>query len=237
MFIRLTVLLLAATALLVIQRERVAVSLSYIKARLTPKATVEDRLRSYENVARQRLSPALQAKGFSYPLKSFTLLAIKDASVLQLFAHDDGGRAIHIKDYPVLAESGTLGPKLREGDGQIPEGIYKISFLNPNSLYHLSLRLNYPNEFDQKMAKQDGRTELGGDIMIHGRNVSIGCIAIGDPGIEEVFSLVARAGLPNVKVIIVPTDWRTKPFGKINNGPAWLPELYAQLRSELERLR
>jgi murein L,D-transpeptidase YafK len=237
-FIPLTLLLLVAAALLVTQRERLGLSVAYVKARLTPKATVEDRLRSYEHAARQRLGPVLQAKDFSYPLKGFALLAIKDASLLQLFAHDNNGRAIHIKDYPILAESGTLGPKLREGDGQIPEGIYKVNFLNANSLYHLSLRLNYPNEFDQQMARRDSRTQLGGDIMIHGKNVSIGCIAIGDPGIEEIFCLAARAGPQNVKVIIVPTDWRSKPIdSKASKGPVWLPELYATLKAELDQLR
>jgi murein L,D-transpeptidase YafK len=237
---RALVALVAAVAvvLAVAQRDRLAISIGYVKARLTPKATVEDRLRRYENGARERLAPALQAEGLSYPLKAFTLLAIKDASLLQLFAHDGEGRAVHIKDYPVLAESGTLGPKLREGDGQIPEGVYKVNFLNANSLYHLSLRLDYPNPFDRQMASRDGRTELGGDIMIHGKNVSIGCVAIGDPGIEEVFCLTARAGSENVKVVIVPTDWRTNTFDiKGLKGPAWLPELYTMLKSEIERLR
>ena len=202
-----------------------------------PKATVEDRLRVYETGAVKRLAPALQAKGFSYPLKTFTLLAIKDASVLQLFGHDPSGRAVHIKDYPVLAESGTLGPKLREGDKQIPEGIYRITFLNPNSLYHLSLRLDYPNEFDRKMAALDGRTKLGGDIMIHGRNVSIGCVAIGDAAIEEIFCLAARADLKNIRVLIVPTDWRVKPFKPATiSGPPWLPELYEALKTEIGML-
>jgi murein L,D-transpeptidase YafK len=64
--------------------------------------------------------------------------------------------------------SGGLGPKLGAGDRQGPERIYAIESLNPNSLFHLSMRLNYPNEFDQMRAKQDGRSDLGGDIMIHG---------------------------------------------------------------------
>src|SRR5688572_6209179 len=179
------------------------------------------------------LTPALKARGLSYPLTNFTLLVIKDASRLEL--HTQGGGKI--KDYAVLAESGTLGPKLREGDRQIPEGIYQVTFLNANSSYHLSLRLNYPNEFDQKMAKRDGRMQLGGDIMIHGKDVSIGCVAIGDPGIEEIFCLAARAGVQNVKVVIVPTDWRTKSFKpKSISGPPWLGELYAELKEELERL-
>jgi hypothetical protein len=88
------------------------------------------------------------------------------------------------------------------------------------------------------MAGRDGRTELGGDIMIHGKNVSIGCVAIGDPGIEEVFCLAARAGIENIKVVIVPTDWRTNAFDiKGLKGPAWLTELYTILKNEIERFR
>ncbi len=113
-----------------------------------------------------------------------------------------------------------------------------MNFLNPNSLYHLSLRLDYPNAFDRQMASRDGRTNLGGDIMIHGKNVSIGCVAIGDPGIEEIFCLAARAGIENVKVVIVPTDWRTNAFDiKGLKGPTWLPELYKILKVEIDRLR
>ena len=70
-------------------------------------------------------------------------------------------------EYPILAASGVLGPKLREGDKQVPEGIYGAEALNPNSKFHLSIRLNYPNTFDRRMAQSDGRTQLGGDIMIH----------------------------------------------------------------------
>jgi murein L,D-transpeptidase YafK len=228
------ILLLSAVGIVIARREALVSVLGEAKTRMGPKATVEDRLRSFEAKVIQRLSPALKARGLSYPLTNFTLLVIKDTSRLELHSPD----GVKIKDYPVLAESGTLGPKLREGDRQIPEGIYKVTFLNPNSSYHLSLRLNYPNEFDQKMAKRDGRTQLGGDIMIHGKELSIGCVAIGDPGIEEIFCLAARAGLQNTKVVIVPTDWRTKPFKpKSIPGPSWLPELYGILKEEVERLK
>lgn len=75
---------------------------------------------------------------------------------------------MHIKSYPILAASGSIGPKLRESDMQVPEGVYQIESLNPNSQFHLSLRVNYPNEFDREQARIDGRAQLGGDIMIHG---------------------------------------------------------------------
>ena len=70
--------------------------------------------------------------------------------------------------------------KLKEGDGQVPEGIYHIDSLNPNSMFHLSIRLDYPNSFDKQQGKIDGRKELGSDIMIHGNTCSSGCLAIGD---------------------------------------------------------
>lgn len=97
----------------------------------------------------------------------------------------------------MLAASGGPGPKLREGDLQVPEGVYRLTAFNPNSSYHLSLRVDYPNAEDRAaedraVARSDRRTSLGGDIFIHGKAVSIGCLAIGDPGIEEL--LRARRG-------------------------------------------
>ena len=75
-----------------------------------------------------------------------------------------------------------------EGDKQVPEGFYRIELLNPNSRYHLSLRVNYPNADDIERAREDRRDllNLGGDIMIHGGAESIGCIAIGNPAIEHL---------------------------------------------------
>ena len=112
------------------------------------------------------------------------------------------------RKYNMTGFSGRLGPKLCEGDRQIPEGIYGIEHLNPNSMFHLSLKVSYPNEFDRKQAIQDGRVNLGGDIMIHGGCATIGCIPIGDDAIEELFYFVAMIGKENTKVIIAPYDLR-----------------------------
>lgn len=110
--------------------------------------------------------------------------------------------------YPMTAFSGTLGPKLREGDGQIPEGIYGIEYLNPNSSYYLSLKVTYPNASDRARAKADGRVNLGGDIMIHGKAVTIGCVPVGDDAIEDIFYLASAVGIKNVSVVIAPYDMR-----------------------------
>ena len=112
------------------------------------------------------------------------------------------------RQYGMTGFSGRLGPKLGEGDRQIPEGLYGIEYLNPNSMFHLSLRVSYPNEFDRKLAREDGRTDLGGDIMIHGGHMTVGCIPIGDDAIEELFYLVSAVGRRNVRVVISPYDMR-----------------------------
>ena len=91
-----------------------------------------------------------------------------------------------LKMYPICYFSGTLGPKLKEGDHQAPEGFYKVykSSLNPNSKYHLSFNLGYPNEYD----KAYNRT--GSYLMVHGKCSSVGCYAMGDKNIEEIYKLV-----------------------------------------------
>lgn len=138
-----------------------------------------------------------------------------------------------LRAYPVLAASGTAGPKLREGDLQVPEGVYRLTAFNPNSSYHLSVRVDYPNADDRAVARAENRTRLGGDIYIHGKAVSIGCLAIGDPSIEELYVLLADVGLARTTVILSPrADPRPDP-----GAPSWIAERYARLRRELEAVR
>jgi murein L,D-transpeptidase YafK len=109
----------------------------------------------------------------------------------------------HLKDYPVCAYSGYLGPKLKEGDRQSPEGFYKIKkhHLNPNSKFHLSFDLGYPNKYDRVHER------TGSFLMVHGNCVSIGCYAMTDEKIEEIYELVESAldkGQKYVQVHIYP---------------------------------
>jgi murein L,D-transpeptidase YafK len=94
-----------------------------------------------------------------------------------------------LKKIPICASSGVLGPKRREGDGQVPEGIYDISVFNPNSNYFLALKVSYPNASDKILAK--GPT--GGDIMIHGNCVTIGCIPLQDEPVKDLYILCVEA--------------------------------------------
>ena len=158
------------------------------------------------------------------------ILVFKNERLVEL--HASGWKAP--RKYPMTAFSGTLGPKLREGDGQIPEGIYGIGYLNPNSSYYLSLKVTYPNASDRARAKKDGRTNLGGDIMIHGKAVTIGCVPVGDDAIEDIFYLVNAVGIKNVSVVIAPYDMRNGQKPELERSPlAWYPDLCKEIQTAL----
>lgn len=95
------------------------------------------------------------------------------------------------------------------------------------------MKLNYPNAFDQEKAALEQRTNLGGDIFIHGKAVSIGCIAIGDEAISELFLLVYDIGRENVTVIISPNDLRKKPRPEVDIE--WVDELYDNIADALRK--
>ena len=141
-----------------------------------------------------------------------------------------------LREYPVLAASGVAGPKLAEGDRQVPEGVYRVVEMNPRSRFHMSVKLDYPNAFDRSMAEREGRFKLGNDICIHGKNCSVGCVAIGDPAVEVLFALLERTGQVNAKVIIAPNDLREHIAVKNPNLKkiTWLNELYDSLVAELK---
>lgn len=192
--------------------------------------TLKSRLAELSPSAIVRLATRFDAAKAAWPPAEIAFVAIKDEKVLELHARGAGGAWKLVHRYPVQAASGGQGPKLRQGDKQVPEGIYSIESLNPNSAFHVSLRVNYPNAFDRSMATKDGRKELGGDIMIHGKNLSAGCLAVGDEAIEELFVLAAQTGLPNVKLIIAPHDFRANaPAARTADQPEWLPKLYSDV--------
>ncbi len=202
----------------------------YIK--LTGKRTVADVISSVGEEARSRLYPYFDEAGVTYPPEQITLLATKNDRQLELWALHNSN-PVFIRKFQVHAQSGVPGPKLREGDKQVPEGIYQIEGLNPNSSYHLSMKLNYPNEFDLKHAKAEGRENPGSNIFIHGKAVSIGCLAMGDEAIEDLFVLVHDVGRTKVNVVIAPSDPRESPLDA-RAKPAWVTELYETIEKEFQ---
>lgn len=140
-------------------------------------------------------------------LTNFELLmvAYKDVDVLEIYAKKKSAKHFKcIVTYPICARSGSLGPKRKQGDAQVPEGFYYIQRFNPISQYYLSLGLNYPNLSDRK---KSNATNLGGDIFIHGDCVTIGCLPMTNELIKEIYLYAIYAknnGQDNIPVYIFP---------------------------------
>jgi murein L,D-transpeptidase YafK len=130
---------------------------------------------------------------------------IKTHRMLEIWARNRGETAFRLlQSYPLAATSGTLGPKRRAGDGQVPEGFYTIDCFNPQSAFHLSLGLDYPTADD---ILATGLADPGGNIFLHGSNVTDGCLPLTDAGIDEVYLLAVAAraaGQASIEVHIFP---------------------------------
>lgn len=139
--------------------------------------------------------------GVAYPPAELYFRVFKQDKELEVWANGArGDRMKRVAVYRTCAMSGDLGPKRAEGDGQVPEGFYKLSYFWPDELFHLAAKVDYPNAFDK------ARGYNGGDIMIHGGCASIGCIAMGDERIEELWVMGEphrKKGLP-IDVTIYP---------------------------------
>lgn len=143
--------------------------------------------------AAKRVRPALErdlaAQDLHFGDPVF-IRAFKEEEQLELWVrHRQSGKFALFRSYPIAAASGQLGPKLAEGDLQVPEGFYFVprSRMNPASTYHLAFNIGYPNAYD----RHHDRT--GSFIMIHGNRVSIGCLAMTDEKIEEIYTLCDAA--------------------------------------------
>lgn len=223
--------------MVVCSRPGLADAIQIVAQRVTPKRTVADVQEKFGPANRAVWKQRLQPLGLDYPPSNMTLVCLKEERRLELYVTPKHKTPILVESFPILAASGVAGPKLREGDYQVPEGIYGIESLNPNSRFHLSLRINYPNTFDRRMAAAEGRTNLGGDIMIHGSNVSIGCLAMGDPAAERLFVIAADTGIRNIRILMCPHDFRVNPPGlPKKSDPTWLTEVYSDLTAELRKL-
>jgi len=134
------------------------------------------------------------------------LRAFKKEQVLEVWIKEKGKEEfVLLHTYDFCTTSGVLGPKRREGDLQIPEGVYHINHFNPQSNFYLSLGLNYPTASDKILSHA---TKRGGSIYIHGNCVTIGCIPITDEKTKELYVLAVEArnsGQEKIPVHIFPT--------------------------------
>lgn len=148
---------------------------------------VNEAFRKKEDTLRKEFA----AKKLTWPANYIYIRSFKYDSELEVWVRSSLKDEFKLfKTYKVCAMAGTLGPKRIQGDYQVPEGFYYINEFKPNSMYHLSLGLNYPNPSDVILSDS---LQPGGDIYIHGSCVTEGCIPITNPQIEELYVLTAHA--------------------------------------------
>jgi murein L,D-transpeptidase YafK len=187
---------------------------------------------------RARVEPSLKQElamaGFALGDPAFIRI-FKESRELELWLKPKGASGFKLwKSWPIVAMSGKLGPKLKEGDGQAPEGFYEVtpSALNPQSDFHLSFNVGYPNAFDQAQ----GRT--GSFIMVHGNKVSIGCFAMTDAVIEPIYLVVEAAlnnGQASVPVHIFPFRMTEERMTTAETEKASWLEFWKNLREGFAR--
>ncbi len=207
-----------------------------LRSRLS-SASIQERVAEVSGRVRPLWESRLQTVGLPAIPERLILVADKTARACLVLAPTGAdGSWVQLARYSFTAASGTTGPKLREGDHQVPEGFYGVESLNPNSRFHLALRVGYPSPADLDAAATDARRRdnLGGDIMIHGGSSSVGCIALGDSAIEELFWLVATVGKEHVELLLTPGPHPTELISAAT--PGWLARRYGQLEARLVEL-
>lgn len=209
---------------------------SKAKAHRRVFTSVDQVIGTYAEAVRKKLAPIFANAGVAYPPKSMTWICLKNEKVLLLFARNKSGMERQVLAYSIVGTSGSIGPKLKEGDRQVPEGFYRIPSLHPNVVAHMALDVNYPNEEDRRHAQTEHRKNLGRDILIHGSRWSTGCLAMGNGPIEEMFVIAHDCGIQNIRLIFAPCNLAiTKPQIDYSKHPAWLPNLYERIEAELRR--
>ncbi len=148
-------------------------------------------------------------------------------SEIELWVQKDG-RFERFATYPICMWSGRLGPKLKEGDRQAPEGFYTVAkdALNPNSIEHLSFNLGFPNVYDR------GKGRTGSFLMVHGGCASIGCYAVTDRVVDEFWALMNAAydsGQKHISVHAFPFRMTEKNL-RLRSGDKWSP-FWANLKT------
>jgi murein L,D-transpeptidase YafK len=152
--------------------------------------------------------------------------AFKQEQVFEVWVKEAGkGQYSLLKTYPICRSSGTLGPKRKSGDGQVPEGVYEINDFNPYSNFHLSLGISYPNASDKILSD---RKNPGNAIYIHGSCVTIGCIPLTDEIIKEVYIMAVDArssGQKKIPIHIFPSRIDEAGMSALKMANAEYPEL------------
>jgi murein L,D-transpeptidase YafK len=193
---------------------------------LATPAPAEDRVAAARARRGKKVARLCREVGVEYPPHEMFLRAFKAGREIEAWGRSNDGPFHRIASWPVLAASGEPGPKRREGDRQVPEGCYRVAVFNPLSNFHLSLGLDYPNESDR--VRSDPQAP-GSDIYIHGGAASIGCLALGDDAIEELYLLARDTREPSIPVHIFPARMDGRGWENLRASQPGLMPFWAEL--------
>jgi murein L,D-transpeptidase YafK len=173
------------------------------------------------------LKTELTKKNFNASAFDMFIRIFKSEKLVEVWVKSKNEKQFRLfRTYDICYYSGDLGPKRKQGDGQVPEGFYSVESFNPYSSYYLSLRVSYPNASDRII----GKSNLGGDIMIHGNCVSIGCVPITDVYIKELYVLAVEArnsGQAIIPIHIFPAKMNNEGMALLNEKYSSSPALIA----------
>lgn len=194
----------------------------------TAAGCAEDRVAEARRLKGAELKRMAAAQRLPSPIPRLYFRAFKQERQLEVWGASAEGRPmVLVRRYAIAGMSGGLGPKLKEGDRQVPEGFYHIDRFNPRSRFLLSLGINYPNDRDRRVADQE---RPGGDIFIHGDTASIGCLAMTDDLIREIYLLALdarKAGQGRIPVHIFPFRMDQPTWRQMERQHRNRPELLA----------
>ena len=183
----------------------------FAQGALPPALTANSRTINAFNKLEDSVKAQFERKNLIWPPAEMYVRSFKYDRQLEVWVKGKKSDPFQLfKTYSVCQVSGTTGPKRMEGDYQVPEGFYHIDEFNPNSAFHLSLGLSYPNASDKLLSDQ---RSPGSAIYIHGNCVSTGCIPITDVPIEELYiiaSFVKSKGQEFIPVHVFPIRYSVK---------------------------
>lgn len=204
-----------------------AYSMSFLEKQLS-----SPRVREANLLKRKGIQDMLRSLSVSEDHFDIFIRAFKQEKKLEVWVKNKGDKKYkHLKTYDFCQTSGVLGPKRKSGDLQIPEGFYKIDLYNPESSYHLSFRINYPNASDLILGDQENP---GNEIFIHGDCVTVGCIPLGDDHIKELYllAILSKNGNGQANVHIFPAKMSGEHYSSLlEKSPEHLKTFWASLQA------
>lgn len=191
-----------------------------------------DRVATAYHEKEDKLKTLLAAKGINLSELNLYIRIFKQEKILELWGKNKLDKQFQLlQHYEVCMSSGVLGPKRKEGDLQVPEGFYLLNVFNPVSNFYLSLGIDYPNKSDKILGD---KTHPGGDIYIHGKCVTIGCVPVTDDKIKEIYLLAVESknnGQSSIHVDLFPAQLTNEAlFALKKNYPEKLTGFWETLK-------